>query len=194
MRIMFALLATAMLVSACTSGDNTTEPPAVTNAPTTTASMAVQVSPAPKQGRLVTNPVEWDPCFQVPDSIIEHLGFDPKTRERADWIDIEYTFLGCKFQRRSTTFGIDSLDGILTVMSGSISLDQVKTKETTEYPVTIASRDGVRWDDNEYCTVAMTGPDGVLYVTVDSSGSLSGWAGCDHLEEQSKTVESTLPN
>lgn len=155
--------------------------------------MAVQVSPAPKQGRLVTDPVEWDPCFQVPDSVIEQLGFDPKTRQRGDWFDIEYTFLGCKFERRSVTLGMDTRDGILRIMSGSISLDQVRTKETTEFSVNIGSRDGVRWDDHEHCTVAMTGPDGVIYVSVDSSGNLSGWSGCDHLEEQSRAVESILP-
>lgn len=194
MRITLTLSVATLLTSACsTFSGQPSATPTLTSPPTTTVPMAVQVSPAPKQGRLVANPVKWDPCFQVPDSIIQQLGFDPETRERSDWIDATYTFLGCKFSRRSVTLGMDTLDGILTIQSANITIDQVKAKETAEYPVEIGTRTAVRWDDHEFCTLAMNGPDGVVYVSAGGAPTLSNWVACDHLEEQSKTVDSVLP-
>lgn len=98
---------TALVLTGC--GTDT-----VIGAPETGSTAAASTERAPriinKDGR---PQVTFDPCLDLPDTVLIEAGYDPKTVDKSDF-DAEYTFLGCNWQTPQTKYRLGLLSGNIT--------------------------------------------------------------------------------
>lgn len=122
-----AVSATALVAcggNSTENGANTVVP--ATTAPTTSASVKVQVPPAVVQTGATQ--VRFDPCVSVGDDLVTRAGFDPATRERAadESTSSLLTTIGCQFWREELVAGEKYPTGGLGVTSSDMTLDEIK--------------------------------------------------------------------
>ncbi|MFD3704563.1 DUF3558 domain-containing protein [Nocardia sp. NPDC058658] len=165
---------------------------------TTTVSMQVTVAPAPHQPSRAGISVDYDPCFTVPDSVPERLGFATTSRERNDYVFEDYAFIGCEFERLEKARFSDRMDrvGSMTVWSSGITLGEVQAKKFEgSQDTTVHSRPAVSYTSKSAsaCYIAMEGPDGVIQIRISNSPQ-TDWRACDHIREAAEAVEATLPD
>lgn len=164
---------------------------------TTTVSMRVTVEPPPHQPARAGITVEYDPCFTLPDSIVDSLGFATESRERNDYVFDDYAFIGCQFNRYEKAQFSDRMDrvGGLNVWSSGITLDEFREKDfENARDITVANRQAMSYTSRSAsaCSIAMTGPDGVIQVRMSGSPQ-TDWDACAHIHEAAAAVEATLP-
>ncbi|MFD3506817.1 DUF3558 family protein [Nocardia sp. NPDC058666] len=187
----------AVVLAACGTGDS--QPSGPSGTPSTAAvSMRVTVEPAPHQPARAGITVEHDPCFSVPDSVPEGLGFAPLSRERNDYVFDDYAFIGCEFERLEKSRFSDQMRrvGSMTVWSSGITLDEVRAKRFEgSQDTTVRSRPAVSYTSKSAsaCYIAMDGPDGVIQIRISNSPE-TDWRACDHIREAAEAVEATLPD
>ncbi|KAF0835770.1 uncharacterized protein DUF3558 [Nocardia caishijiensis] len=159
--------------------------------------MRVTVAPAPHQPSRAGITVKYDPCFTVPDSVPETLGFAVETRERNDYVFEDYAFIGCEFDRLEKARFSDRMDrvGSMTVWSASITLDEIRAKNFEgSQDTNIRTRPAVSYTSRSAsaCYLAMNGPDGVIQIRVSDSPE-TDWRACAHIREAAEAIEATLP-
>ncbi|WP_278263137.1 DUF3558 domain-containing protein [Nocardia sp. AG03] len=191
-----ACCATYILAACGTSGP---QPSGSPDTPSTTAvPMRVTVEPAPHQPSRAGITVKYDPCFTVPDSVPETLGFAVETRERNDYVFEDYAFIGCEFDRLEKARFSDRMSrvGGLTVWSSGITLDEFRAKEFKDsQDIVVGGRPAISYSSTTAgaCHIAMSGPDGVIQVNLSDSPQTT-WRACDHILEAAAAVEATLPD
>jgi len=108
-----ALVFVAAAISACS-----TSPAVEIEASETTTARTPRITD--DSGR---PPVTFDPCYDIPDEVMEDLGYDAGSKELEDMPMGSYTFLGCGYE------GTVSIPGVLArfdlnVLSGNVTLDE----------------------------------------------------------------------
>lgn len=166
--------------------------------PTPRNGISVTVSSAPPQSTNNRNPVEFDPCIEISDKVISRSGYNPETRKRIDQIHDGWAFIGCTFTRmenvRTQQLGVAHL----TILSTNISVDEIRTKESTRTTVIEArvnSRAGISFQGEGLgsCDIAIPGPDSALSIQASSLG-LTSWDACAQLAQAAADIESALPD
>lgn len=106
----------------------------------------------------------FDPCTGIGDSVIEKIGFDPRTRKRDDYIDEDYSFIGCLFDQNGTVDGSVMNTHELRIDSSNITLDEFRKRDAGKLTtVKVNGQDALmRKDGAETCFLDIPGPDGTL--------------------------------
>ncbi|WP_129978078.1 DUF3558 domain-containing protein [Rhodococcus sp. Q1] len=114
-----ALTAVAAVVTACSpsaAGD-------VTEDETTTS--------ATRTPRITDNsgrpPVTFDPCYDIPDDVMNAAGYDAAKKEVADYPMGTHTFLGCTYRKDDHVPGVRR-GYSLSILSGNVTLDEELAK------------------------------------------------------------------
>ncbi|WP_378733301.1 DUF3558 domain-containing protein [Nocardia brasiliensis] len=187
---------TALLMVGCgnttpETGPTTTAMPATSSKP----SLAVSVPPAPTQHNNGRQAVTFDPCLEIDDDVVERSGFDPKTRERSDFIFDTYSFIGCSFghkeQIRAQTLTVRTL----TVSATNVSLTEFRNREGKNAAETkVGGRDAIKYDTSSAgsCNVAMASSSGVVNVRTSTNAAFTAERPCDRINEVAAIVESAL--
>jgi hypothetical protein len=110
-----ALAALAVVATACSPGS--AEP----------ATSDEASPPATRTPRITDDsgrpPVTFDPCYDIPDDVMNAAGYDAGKKELADMPMGTYTFLGCTY--RDSNKVLDIRRGYsLNVLAGNVSLDE----------------------------------------------------------------------
>jgi hypothetical protein len=110
-----ALAAAVALVTACSpsAADDLTDDEATTS--TTRTPRITDDSGRP--------PVTFDPCYDIPDDVMNSAGYDAANKEIADMPMGTYTFLGCAYE------GTLSIPGVLArydllVLAGNVTIEE----------------------------------------------------------------------
>ncbi|MGW1739081.1 DUF3558 domain-containing protein [Nocardia sp. NPDC001965] len=132
------LVAVAGLVTGCASSESAgSEPTSPSNSATsaiessavpTPSSEGIGVSVPPAPGNAVPGEVAFDPCFEVEDSLIDQVGFDPGSRQRqaAEITGSSLlTKIGCSFRRYSTVNGEKMPTMSLNITTSTESVTEV---------------------------------------------------------------------
>ncbi|MEV6215328.1 DUF3558 family protein [Nocardia sp. NPDC051833] len=88
-----AAMAIAGAATGCSSDEPTPAPTSKTPGP-----IAVQVPSLVTRVNPGREPVTFDACTSFDDDAVVRAGFNPRTRERADFIADTYSVFGCKFK------------------------------------------------------------------------------------------------
>ncbi len=155
------LVAAALALAACSTSQHGT---ATSPQGPTTVSKSAGVPPFPTLTAPSLQPpaqhnqsrpdVSFDPCTWIDDATMARLGYDPATRKRSTDINAEYTFLTCNFDYPQKAY-------MLGILSGNRTMDEGRTKETTEgsqiQDTTIGGRSAmiVRGSDPDTCDVLL---------------------------------------
>lgn len=197
-RIAAVLSAVAIIVSGCSDEPTSTpEPPAgsTASATTTMPSIAVTVPPAPAQRNDGRRAVTYDPCTALGDTTIQQLGFDPKTREREDFVADKYTFIGCLFKQKTaegwTAWTLAIKSSNITVAENRIQYPDlvqdtaVGGREAVFYPFSKTTTD--------QCALAMQSTDGTIYLQLSVSFARTTGDPCERIQELARILEPALP-
>ncbi|WP_413767890.1 DUF3558 domain-containing protein [Rhodococcus pyridinivorans] len=128
-----ALAALAVMGTACSPGS--ADDVAVGDETATTTTRTPRITD--DSGR---PPVTFDPCYDIPDDVVNAAGYDAAKKEIADMPMGTYTYLGCRYK------GTVKIPGVLarydlTLLSGNVSLDeQLAENPTGATPTTINGR------------------------------------------------------
>ncbi|MCR8693757.1 DUF3558 domain-containing protein [Rhodococcus pyridinivorans] len=68
-------------------------------------------------------PVTFDPCYDIPDDVMNAAGYDAGKKELADMPMGTYTFLGCTYRDDNKVPGIRRGYG-LNILAGNVTLDE----------------------------------------------------------------------
>lgn len=139
------------------------------------------------------HPVTFDPCLDIPDSTITQAGYDPTTKENADFPG-EYTFLGCKYRTSQRQYR-------LTFLSGNITFEEERQK-TAAYaePIEINGRRALlelKPDLVDSCAISLETAYGILIfsrtLVHNSIGPAPTEEWCAGLEDTARLIEPLLP-
>ena len=110
-----ALAALAVVATACSPGS---AEPATSDEASTSTTRTPRITD--DSGR---PPVTFDPCYDIPDDVMNAAGYDAGKKELADMPMGTYTFLGCTY--RDSNKVPDIRRGYsLNVLAGNVSLDE----------------------------------------------------------------------
>ncbi|SUE13245.1 DUF3558 domain-containing protein [Rhodococcus sp. D-6] len=114
-----ALAAAVAVVTACSpsAADDLTDDEAATS--TTRTPRITDDSGRP--------PVTFDPCYDIPDDVMNAAGYDAAKKEVADYPMGTYTFLGCTYRKDDYVPGIRRGYN-LSILAGNVSLDEELAK------------------------------------------------------------------
>ncbi|UYP20180.1 DUF3558 domain-containing protein [Rhodococcus sp. Z13] len=115
-----ALVFVAAAISACS-----TSPAVEIEASETTTARTPRITD--DSGR---PPVTFDPCYDIPDEVMEDLGYDAGSKELEDMPMGSYTFLGCGYEGTVSVPGVLARYDLL-VLAGNVSLDEELEKNGT---------------------------------------------------------------
>ncbi|WP_016933677.1 DUF3558 domain-containing protein [Rhodococcus sp. R1101] len=68
-------------------------------------------------------PVTFDPCYDIPDDLMNAAGYDAAKKELADMPMGTYTFLGCTYDKRDRIPGVRRGYG-LNILAGNVTLEE----------------------------------------------------------------------
>ncbi len=68
-------------------------------------------------------PVTFDPCYDIPDDVMNAAGYDAAKKEVADMPMGTYTFLGCTYRDRNKVPGVRR-GYSLNILAGNVSLEE----------------------------------------------------------------------
>ncbi|WP_431969583.1 DUF3558 domain-containing protein [Nocardia sp. bgisy134] len=190
------IVAAVLALSACGTDASVNQPTTTAATPTSRPSLAVSISPAPTQINRGRQPVTYDPCTEIDDETVAELGYDPKSRERADFIFETYSFIGCRFARNAQVRSKPTTIGYLTISSTNIALDDFKIRDGVESKqITINGRDALTRVQPSasacYVTVGNTG--GAVDISKTVSAVYSDEQPCEGINRIAETIESKLP-
>jgi hypothetical protein len=141
-----------------------------------------------------------DPCLELGDDVIEHLGFDPLTRARNENISSAYVFVGCSFERRELAVPPSPaqssiVTGSLYVTASDMTLDEIRDGIKNKNDIEVGGREAVEYvyNDDKVCDVIIERPYGTLsvrrsVVQLDSRGGA-----CSGMNEIAEEVSYHLP-
>ena len=85
-------------------------------------------------------PVTFDPCYDIPDDVMNAAGYDAGKKEIADMPMGSYTFLGCMYRKDEYIPGVRRGYGI-NILAGNVTLDEeVRKNGHISKPMTINDR------------------------------------------------------
>lgn len=130
--------------------------------------------------------VTFDPCLDIPDNVLTEAGYNPTTKENADY-PMEYTFLGCDYDTPVRKYN-------LSLLSGNITFAE-EVKKTAEYaqPIDINGRRGLlefKASTKYSCAVSLETDYGVLILSrllFQAGAPESEW--CAGLEDTARLIE-----
>lgn len=201
MRIVSTFSLAALMALVCTGCTEAQPNPAAPD-PFTGAqppSIAMPASPASAEDN-ESVVVKYDPCTKLGDDVIEHVGFDPNSRERNEEVLSSYAFVGCSFQRRvlaspPTPTQSSVVTGSLNVNVSTITLDDIRGRigETTD--TEIGGHEAVRFEiGDSACHIAIGRPYGALYLSKSVISTNSREGACDNITEIAETISVNLPS
>ncbi|MFD4366809.1 DUF3558 domain-containing protein [Rhodococcus sp. NPDC058521] len=130
--------------------------------------------------------VTFDPCLDLPDSVLTQAGYDPATKKTADY-PMEYTFLGCSYRTQVRQYS-------LSMLSGNVTFAE-EVEKTAEYaqPIDINGRNGLLEFNPSMkyaCAVSLETDYGVLILSRNlfkAGAPESEW--CAGLEDTARLIE-----
>ncbi|WP_169542001.1 DUF3558 domain-containing protein [Nocardia jiangxiensis] len=187
----------AASVAACSAGGDSAGPSAVSSsasAPTTSipATLTAANLQPPLQNTRYTRAggrpkVVFDPCTWIPDDALAEIGFDPTTRERAQDLVAEYTFLSCQ---------VETADQARTLQLDSGNITLVEDKQRYAGKTQLATVDGreaitTQKTNADECDLDMRTKAGYfeIGVIVETAGRVKGLQPCDHIVDIATTLE-----
>ncbi|WP_016933679.1 DUF3558 domain-containing protein [Rhodococcus sp. R1101] len=187
-----ALTAAVAVVTACSpsAADNLTDDGATTS--TTRTPRITDDSGRP--------PVTFDPCYDIPDDVMNAAGYDAAKKEVADMPMGTYTFLGCTYRKDDLVPGVRRGYG-LNILAGNVRLDEeLSNNAHVATAVSINGRRALLEIDpsrNDTCKYLMETSFGLLMLTriyhTDYPGSAPIEEWCTGLEELVTSIEPFLP-
>ncbi|WP_016694248.1 DUF3558 domain-containing protein [Rhodococcus rhodochrous] len=188
-----ALAALAVVATACSPGS--AEP----------ATSDEASPPATRTPRIIDDsgrpPVTFDPCYDIPDDVMNAAGYDAGKKELADMPMGTYTFLGCAYE------GTVSVPGVLArydlnVLSGNVTLEEERDKNGhAAVPTTINGRPALLEVDPgnvETCRYVLETNFGMVILSrlyqKDHSGPVPQSEWCDGFEQTVSTIEPFIQN
>ncbi|AYA25751.1 DUF3558 domain-containing protein [Rhodococcus rhodochrous] len=187
------LAAAAAVVTACSPSvaDDATEDE--TTASTTRTPRITDDSGRP--------PVTFDPCYDIPDDVMDAAGYDAAKKELADMPMGTYTFLGCAYE------GTLSIPGVLArydlnVLSGNVTLEEEYDKNGhVAVSTSINGRSALLEVDPgnvETCRYVLETDFGIAIFSrlyqKDHSGPVPQSEWCDGFEQTVSTIEPSIQN
>lgn len=118
-RVGAALIIAGVLLSGCTTTSDTTPVVAEEPAPTTRAPRLTDESGRPD--------ITFDPCLDIPDDVLVDAGYDPRTKDVADYLMEQYTFMVCRYRAPVAIPGVIRAYGLI-VLSGNVTIDEELAK------------------------------------------------------------------
>ncbi|UYP20178.1 DUF3558 domain-containing protein [Rhodococcus sp. Z13] len=113
-------------------------------------------------------PVIFDPCYDIPDEVMEAEGYDATGKELADMPMGWYTFLGCTYSKEDYIPGVRRGYG-LNILAGNVSLEEELDKNghfathtsINGRPALLEVDSSIR----DACTYALETTFGVVFIT-----------------------------
>ncbi|MFD6895140.1 DUF3558 domain-containing protein [Rhodococcus sp. NPDC060086] len=121
-RVGAALIIAGVLFSGCTTTSDTTPVAAEEPAPTTPTTRPPRLTD--ESGR---PDITFDPCLDIPDDVLVDAGYDPRTKDIADYLMEQYTFMVCTYRAPVKVPGVIRSYG-LNILSGNVSIDEELAK------------------------------------------------------------------
>ncbi|QOW00129.1 DUF3558 domain-containing protein [Rhodococcus pyridinivorans] len=115
-----ALAALAVMGTACSPGS--ADDAAVGDETATTTTRTPRITD--DSGR---PPVTFDPCYDIPDDVMNAAGYDAAKKEIADMPMGTHTFLGCTYDNRDHIPGVRRGYG-LNILSGNVTFEEERAK------------------------------------------------------------------
>ncbi|WP_138842361.1 DUF3558 domain-containing protein [Rhodococcus sp. D-6] len=188
-----ALAALAVVATACSPGS---AEPATSDEASTSATRTPRITD--DSGR---PPVTFDPCYDIPDDVVNAAGYDAAQKEIADMPMGTYTFLGCTYDNRDHIPGVRRGYG-LNILAGNVTLDEEFQKNAH-----VASQTSINGrpallevdpDARNGCKYALQTDFGVVLVTrvlyADHSGPAPQIDWCAGMENLVASVEPFIAN
>ncbi|EME65457.1 hypothetical protein G352_10737 [Rhodococcus ruber BKS 20-38] len=145
--------------------------------------------------------VAFDPCLDIPDTVLAAAGYDPNSENNADFAATHYTMLGCSYDGTLRIPGLDAYK--LTVMSANfdwaVELRKSADNGDDVTPIDIASRRALLKTNQSFpesCDISIETTYGVLLFLLVVFGSeveylpRSQW--CIGLEDTAKRIVAVL--
>ncbi|MBS9373141.1 DUF3558 domain-containing protein [Rhodococcus sp. B50] len=188
-----ALAAVAAVMTACSpsAADDLTNDEATTS--TTRTPRITDDSGRP--------PVTFDPCYDIPDDVMNAAGYDAAKKEVADMPMGTYTFLGCTYRKDDLVPGVRRGYG-LNILSGNVSLDEeLKKNGHVATHTSINGRPALRQldpDTKDSCKYTLQTEFGVIFLIrlyyKDRPGPVPQEEWCVGMEEFVASIEPYVRN
>ncbi len=72
--------------------------------------------------------ITFDPCLDIPDGLLVDAGYDPRSKEKADYPMGSYSFLGCRYEGTVRIPGVLRRYG-LSILSGNVTIEEELLKD-----------------------------------------------------------------
>nr|WP_111731663.1 DUF3558 domain-containing protein [Rhodococcus coprophilus] len=115
-------LAVVVTVSGCAPGAARTSESETVETPTSTTRTPRVVDDSGRPQ------ITFDPCLDIPDEVLVDAGYDPRSKEIADYPMGTYSFVGCRFKGTLHIPGVLRRYG-LNVLSGNVTLEEELAKD-----------------------------------------------------------------
>ncbi|MCD5418853.1 DUF3558 domain-containing protein [Rhodococcus pyridinivorans] len=146
-------------------------------------------------------PVTFDPCYDIPDDVMDAAGYDAAKKEVADMPMATHTFLGCTYKKEDLVPGVRR-GYSLNILSGNVSLDEeLKKNGHVATSATINGRSAlleVDPENRDACTYVLQTDFGVVFVTrlynTDHPGPAPQSEWCAGMEEFVGSIEPHIAN
>ena len=187
-----ALAALAVVATACSPGS---AEPATSDEASTSTTRTPRITD--DSGR---PPVTFDPCYDIPDDVMNAAGYDAGKKEVADMPMGTYTFLGCAYDKRDHVPGVRRGYG-LNILSGNVALEEEHSKNAhIASPITINGRAGLREvgpSGNNECTYVLQTEFGIVlfnrlyYTDTVEPAPKNEW--CSGMDQFVMSIEPYVP-
>ncbi|MFX1760893.1 DUF3558 domain-containing protein [Rhodococcus sp. As11] len=144
-------------------------------------------------------PVTFDPCYDIPDDVMNAAGYDAAKKEVADYPMGTYTFLGCTYRKDDHVPGVRRGYN-LSILSGNVTLDEELAKKgATATETTINGRGAlleVDPDSDGTCTFVLQANFGIVSLirtyNKDHPGPVPETERCFDMEGLVSSIEPLL--
>jgi len=141
-------------------------------------------------------PVTFDPCYDIPDDVMDAAGYDAAKKELADMPMGTHTFLGCRYPGTVHIPGVLARYGLI-IMAGNVTLEEELEKNgAVATATTINGRRALREvgaNGNDECTYVLEANFGIILFNrlyhKDHAGPVPVDEWCAGLDEFVETVE-----
>jgi len=146
-------------------------------------------------------PVTFDPCYDIPDEVMEAAGYNAAKKKLADMPMGSYTFLGCTYTKEERIPGMRRGYG-LNILSGNVTIEEELEKNGhIATHTTINGRPAlleVDPDSKDACKYALPTDFGVVFLTriynKDHPGPVPHDMWCEGMEDFVASVEPYIEN
>ncbi|EHK80318.1 DUF3558 domain-containing protein [Rhodococcus pyridinivorans] len=152
-----ALAALAVMGTACSPGS---AEPATSDEASTSATRTPRITD--DSGR---PPVTFDPCYDIPDDVMNAAGYDASEKKMADMPMGSHTFLGCRYAGTIHIPGALARYGLI-ILAGNVTLEEELEKNgVVSTTTTINGRRALREvgaNGNDECTYVLEADFGII--------------------------------